>query len=293
MSENKLDKVYYGLSQYCHGAEHRFIYDEDTLKELLKEEKCEEILEVMKEKDDVFDFEAEDIGFPIRNHSSATWFYKIKTLEDADLFLSMACETEYEDPELIDVAEYYMSIETKETNYGNEENSTDYILELLGKTPQDYNTDKLPEVEEIEKQIELLKQAGYKDFDYERPFYGENKSMRVSELHDLVEEQTKKTDIFQKISELEENEDFDLFHDSCANVMSDLLMDPSWTTYKMFEALLQDYQNGNEDVKKGIDLALTSVTGFSLESIAGKIIEQVETDKEFMKDMEKDEEVER
>lgn len=91
--------------------------------------------------------------------------------------------------------------------------------------------------------------------------------------------------IFTKLSNVQEKEDYDLFHDSCANVMSDLLMDPSWTTYKMFEALLEDYQNGNDDVKRGIDYATQCMTGFSMESIAEKILDRIEEEKGFRKDM--------
>ena len=165
MSENKLDKVYCGLIQYCHGAEHRYIYSEDKLEEILKNK------DLLDDNENLYDISGSEILFPIGgSNSSATWFQKIETLEDADRFLSRECETEYDDPTLIDIAEYYMSVETKDTNYGDKRVDTDYILTLLGKTFRDYDVNKYPGLKEVEKQIEILKQSGYENFDYERPF---------------------------------------------------------------------------------------------------------------------------
>ncbi len=60
--------------------------------------------------------------------------------------------------------------------------------------------------------------------------------------------------------------------DTSSEVMSELLMDPDTTTYKMFEGLAEDYLQGNDDVRKGIDAAVTSLTGWSMASVAWMII---------------------
>ncbi len=65
--------------------------------------------------------------------------------------------------------------------------------------------------------------------------------------------------------------------DVSSDVMSELLMDVDWTTYKMFEGLASDYLNGNDDVRKGIDLATSALTGWNLSSIAQKIIDERDT----------------
>ena len=62
--------------------------------------------------------------------------------------------------------------------------------------------------------------------------------------------------------------------DASADVMSELLMDDEWSTYKMFEGLASDYLNGNDDVRKGIDLACAALTGWNLDTIAKKVLKK-------------------
>lgn len=57
-----------------------------------------------------------------------------------------------------------------------------------------------------------------------------------------------------------------------AEVMSELLLDDHWSTWKMFEDLASDYLNGSDDVRKGIDLACSALTGWDLSSIAEQIL---------------------
>jgi hypothetical protein len=59
-----------------------------------------------------------------------------------------------------------------------------------------------------------------------------------------------------------------------AEVMSELLMDDQWSTWKMFEGLASDYLSGSADVRKGIDLACSALTGWYLSSIAEQILER-------------------
>ena len=61
-----------------------------------------------------------------------------------------------------------------------------------------------------------------------------------------------------------------------ADVMADLLMDDNWSTWKMFEGMASDYLGGSEDVRKGIDLACSAITGWDLASIAALILQRCE-----------------
>lgn len=61
-----------------------------------------------------------------------------------------------------------------------------------------------------------------------------------------------------------------------ADVMADLLMDDNWSTWKMFEGIASDYLGGSEDVRKGIDLACSAITGWDLPSIAALILQRCE-----------------
>lgn len=66
-----------------------------------------------------------------------------------------------------------------------------------------------------------------------------------------------------------------------ADVMSELLMDDSWSTWKMFEGLASDYLGGSADVRKGIDYACSALTGWDLPSIAARIIQRMEEENGF------------
>ena len=59
-----------------------------------------------------------------------------------------------------------------------------------------------------------------------------------------------------------------------AEVMGELLTDGNWSTWKMFEGLASDYLDGSPDVRKGIDLACSALTGWNLSSIAEQILER-------------------
>lgn len=54
--------------------------------------------------------------------------------------------------------------------------------------------------------------------------------------------------------------------------MAEYLMDPEWTTYKMFEDLASDYLNGSEEYRKGIDCACAALTGWNLYSLAEQML---------------------
>lgn len=65
-----------------------------------------------------------------------------------------------------------------------------------------------------------------------------------------------------------------------ADEMANLLMDPDWSTYKMFERIAQDYLAGNADVQKGIDQTMENVTGWSMKTIAQRLLDKRKGDSE-------------
>lgn len=60
--------------------------------------------------------------------------------------------------------------------------------------------------------------------------------------------------------------------DDAAALMSSLLMDDEWSTYTMFESLAADYVGGNVDVREGINLAVSALTGWKFDSIAKRLL---------------------
>ncbi len=87
-----------------------------------------------------------------------------------------------------------------------------------------------------------------------------------------------KAEPVQKALDLSNNADF---LDISAEHMTELLTDPHWSTWKMFQDLASDYLNGSEEVKKGIDTACAALTGWNFSTIAQQVIDiYEETQKE-------------
>lgn len=176
----------YGVEQSNHGHAYRFIYTGDRLKQY-----CGDLLPA---KGKNF---CEDIRFPIGgSNSSATFITKVETLNEIKEFLLADYTTDYDDPELVDIAEGRCTIETDDI-YGS---VTDEMVKML----------HIPECE-LTKDNTLYKQAkrmildikekeqlssdgnvGTSGIDYGNPFYGSSRNMRFSELEHLHEEYLKK-----------------------------------------------------------------------------------------------------
>nr|WP_297765848.1 hypothetical protein [uncultured Butyrivibrio sp.] len=163
-------KTVYGVSQYNHGHEYRWIFDRDTLKKEL-------------ETSDIMGMSGEDISFPIGgSNSSSTWFAELNTLSSVQAFLTGEAEgPDLEDPTLVDIAEYLLTVDT---DFGS---CTKFFLDKLC-----LNQEKLTQYDDDEHHrecakamIDKLKKAGYTEFDYDDPFYGRDGNMRYSELCSL------------------------------------------------------------------------------------------------------------
>ena len=162
---------YYTVIQSCHGADHKWIFKEETI------------------SNDVFDGgpvpDEADIGcWPIGgSNSSDAHIRKVNSEEEVLDFLTAPCDgPDAEDPMLVDLAEYYCSVDT---DYGS---CTAYFLQRfeLVLNSIDYR------LEEAQKMIQALQERGYDDFDYSKPFYGANRCMRYSELCEIYEKECDK-----------------------------------------------------------------------------------------------------
>ena len=111
---NKEDEFvkYYGVIQGCHGADHVYLYTEEQINaEFEKYGINRDYLPESAEDTGTY-----DILWPMGgSNSSATYLELCETKEDAVRFLTQtALGPDFEDPELVDLAEYYWQIETDE-----------------------------------------------------------------------------------------------------------------------------------------------------------------------------------
>jgi hypothetical protein len=167
---------YFGVTQMCHGHEYRWIYDGATLvKELnlLSED------EIEKQSDS-------ELYFPIGgSNCSATWILELDSDEKAKHFLTDGGDgPDSEEPMLVDIAEYMLTISTDDGS------CTQMFLDKFGFKACTLFDDKYGTMEEANQMIAALKEAGYEDFDYEDPFYGENRDMTIQELRNLYKKVT-------------------------------------------------------------------------------------------------------
>ena len=85
---------------------------------------------------------------------------------------------------LVDIAEYMLTISTDDGS------CTQMFLDKFGFKACTLFDDKYGTMEEANQMIAALKEAGYEEFDYEDPFYGENRDMTIQELRNLYKKVT-------------------------------------------------------------------------------------------------------
>lgn len=167
---------YYGVSQSSYGHEYRWIFDEETLKKKL-------------ETDDVLSMSGEWVGFPFGgSNSSSTWIQQLSDIKEIENFLVAEGDgPDSSDPMLVDIAEYLVSVDT------DCDSCTQKFLDILGfkKDEMFYSDDVYGHYASAKSMIEELKNTGYEEFDYDDPFYGENRGMTYSELCDLYNREVK------------------------------------------------------------------------------------------------------
>lgn len=172
----------YGVSQFCYGHEHKWIFTEEEIKRQTGRT--------------IEDHDWLDIHFPIGgSNSSATSFEKLDNDEDVRGFLTAKAEgPDLEDPELVDIAEYYLTVDT---DYGS---CTQEYLDRLGLKKEELmqEDDVHEHYANAERMINELKDMGYAGFSEINPFYGEHKDMRYSDLEALYQAYKEKLGIYDK-----------------------------------------------------------------------------------------------
>lgn len=165
--------TYYGVSQSFHGHEYRWIFTKEEI---------ERNIGAFEDND------YRDIGYPIGgSNSSATYFLPLENDEQILAFMTGEAEgPDLEDPMLVDIAEYIMTVDT---DCGS---CTQEFFEKFGLKREDleqfddcyshrFNSEKILE--------ELIRSGMYDDkIDRNSPFYGFSADMRYSELCDMYEE---------------------------------------------------------------------------------------------------------
>lgn len=179
---------FYGVTQFDYGHEYRWIFEEDVIKNNLGAD---------------FHLEDEmwkDVMFPMGGSQvSATSFELLETHTDAYAFLTKEGEgPDLEDPTLIDLAEYMVTVET------DLESSTEIFLKQFNLTREDLmqvnkyaafvdSVNKIKEMEEYRFNIETINVI-----DFDNPFYGDSKYITYSELLDIYEEFLEEKDTIDK-----------------------------------------------------------------------------------------------
>lgn len=156
----------YGVEQSCHGHNYRWIFDKQTL--------INEGVPVPNIKCGI----CEDIGFPIGgSNSSATWIVALNNDDEIKDFLLSDYYTEYEDPTLVDIAEGINTISCEDGSI------TEYYVKKY-EIPEEQLTRDNGYLAEVTDIIRFLKEKSADcDLDYENPFYGNSKDVRLSTLH--------------------------------------------------------------------------------------------------------------
>ena len=167
-----MNNNYYGVTQSSYGHEYRWIFRGDVLAEALG----------LNSEEEIMDRSGNDLFFPMGGSNvSCTWIERLESDKAAVEYLLAEGYPDSEDPMLVDIAEYLVTV-------SNDSNScTQEIIEKFALDKKDLSQmdDIYRHYAKTEKMIKNLKLYGYKDFDYDNPYYGENRDMRYSELCEL------------------------------------------------------------------------------------------------------------
>ena len=158
-------RLYYGVEQSHCGHEYRFVFEKEEVERIV---------------DHIALGEYTDYFWPMGgSNSSATCITELNGREEIKAFLTAPNEgPDVEDPMLVDLAEYILTIDT-------EEGCAQKFLDKFGLTAKEleqYDS----RYDECESMIAELKDLT-DEIDFENPFYGDSREMRYSELCDLYE----------------------------------------------------------------------------------------------------------
>ena len=139
-----MERQLYYVSQSHYGHEYVWIYDDESLLKAAGKEIYECIQDWLKGEDST----CIDILFPMGgSNSSATYIVKLNSEEEARDYLlkTPACCEDYENPMLVDIAEYIRTINTDEGSI-TQEILDKYNLKAEDLEQFDYRYDELIEL---------------------------------------------------------------------------------------------------------------------------------------------------
>lgn len=160
----------YGVSQFHHGHEYRWIFSEDVLQEWLSPHWT---------FDNPEELSYLELHFPFGgSNCSATWIEGLENEAAVQEFLTRIPDgPDSDDPMLVDLAEYLLTIDTG-----------------FGSCTAEHLTKPLEEYTQYDKRYDLaaqmlndLKQVGF-EFDNDNPFYGSSAGMRYNSVCDAWEQ---------------------------------------------------------------------------------------------------------
>ena len=176
IDKNVINANYYCVSQSDYGHEYRWVFKANDFRKALEERGYT--------SSNIDEDWGADIGFPIGgSNSSSTWWSPIETEEEALEFLrSPALGPDYEDPELCDIGEYCLTVDTWQYKSYTKE-----LLDKYGIDAKDLEQvdDEYHRYDKVKQMAAELKAAGCTEFDCDDPFYGENSDMTYNELVEL------------------------------------------------------------------------------------------------------------
>lgn len=165
---NGYPRIVYGVEQSNYGHCYRWIFEKSEIINNIgtfNEDEC-----------------CDDCGWPIGgSNSSATYITKLCSEEEIRGFLLSDYKTDYDDPTLIDIAEGICTIATDENSI------TSLFVNLLNINEENLTKDNFyySSAAEMIKKIEKHDILKISEIDYDNPFYGKSRHMRLSKLEEI------------------------------------------------------------------------------------------------------------
>lgn len=158
----------YGVLQMCHGHDYRYLF---TREQIIAASRHTGIADLLDRAETGGSVSYWPIG---GSNSSDAVFTPLDSDEAILAYLKENLGADCEDPSLVELSEYINSIAT-------DEGCAQEYLDKFGLTASELEAGD-SKYDEAVRMIAELKAAGYEDFDYDNPFYGDNRGMRFSEL---------------------------------------------------------------------------------------------------------------
>lgn len=158
----------YGVLQSHYGQDVRYLFTEEQIIAESQRTGINDLLERAKAGESVS-------YWPIGGSNSGDAVFTPLDSDEVILaYLKENLGVDLEDPMLVDLAEYCNYVDT-------DEGCAQEYLDKFGLSASELKVGD-SKYDEAVRMIADLKTAGYEDFNYDNPFYGNNREMRFSEL---------------------------------------------------------------------------------------------------------------